>query len=557
MNRTAFICLGLFTLWPAGCARDEALPRATLAPVAASPAPASPGVEIARPAGPDPGSAVIIEPVRNPKPVRGNRWRGFNLMGMYAIQWENTNRGFKENDFATIAELGFNYVRLPLDYRSYTSPTNWLGFDENSLKRLDAAVAWGQKHGVHVDICLHRAPGYCSHDGGGRIVKLPPEQDVQLWDDASAQRAFVGHWIMFARRYQKIGNEYLSFNLVNEPPDLDMHRYAAVMTRAIDAIRAITPDRLIVVDGLEMSRKPIVDPDFLALTNVIQSRHCYDFPRFANYDAIYEPGSERWPVPSWPPLLLTSRLWGSYHHAPNLDGPLVIEGNFPAGTRATLHVNQVSTRATLVVTADGAEILRQAFVPGPTDAEAKIIQWVEAWKIHQNIYDKDYTATVPGDATRLTFQIVGTNTDWLSFDALTLQSGATKATMVPVYGDRIPPATYRWDSGVVTLVSCPSGAEKFYDLNRYLDDWKALKARGVRVMIGEFNQSNKTPHDSALRYYEFLLKSARDAGFDWASWDFDFPGGGGPFNSQRGDVAYEDYRGYKLDRQMVELFQRY
>jgi hypothetical protein len=557
MRRLTLTALAGLLLLSAGCARVGGPPGMRGNAAAAGPNPAASGSASPQPAAPAAGDVAVLAPVQKSRPVAGTRWRGFNLMGMYAIQWESTTRGFKETDFATLADLGFNYVRLPLDYRSYTSPTNWRQFDEQALRRLDAAVSWGQQYGVHVDVCLHRAPGYCSHDGGGRIVKLPPEQDVDLWEAAVAQAAFVEHWKMFAGRYRNISNEYLSFNLVNEPPDLDPRRYAALMTRAIEAIRAITADRLIVVDGLDMSKKPVIDPAFLALTNVIQSRHCYDFPRFANYQAIYEPGSERWPVPRWPPLLLTSRLWGSYYHDQGLDAPLGIEGQFPAGTRATIHVNTVSTRATLVVEADGAEILRHAFEPGPKDAEAKVIQRNDQWRIYQNVYDKDYTAILPRAATRLAFRIVGAHTDWLSFDSITLEVGGATNQLLPAFDDRIPPATYRWEDGVVTLAGYPAGMGKFYDLDQYLGEWKALKARGVRVQIGEFNQSNRTPHDAALRYYEFLLKSARDAGFDWASWDFDLSGGGGPFNSDRRDVLYEDYRGYKMDRAMLELLLRY
>jgi endoglucanase len=194
---------------------------------------------------------------------------------MYAIQWPETNQGFQELDFLTVAELGFNYLRLPLDYRAYTAAADWLSFDQASLGRLDWAIAWGQEYGVHVDLCLHRAPGYCSHDFGGRIVTLPSAQDVDLWTDESAQAAFVAHWQMFAERYRTVGNEYLSFNLVNEPPAVELGSYTTLMTRAIDAIRAISPDRLIVVDGLDYARQPVDDAEFLRLPNVIQSKHSW------------------------------------------------------------------------------------------------------------------------------------------------------------------------------------------------------------------------------------------------------------------------------------------
>ena len=45
------------------------------------------------------------------------RWRGFNLLNKFMA---DSQKPFEERDFADIAELGFDFVRLPLDYRSWT-----------------------------------------------------------------------------------------------------------------------------------------------------------------------------------------------------------------------------------------------------------------------------------------------------------------------------------------------------------------------------------------------------------------------------------------------------
>ena len=44
-------------------------------------------------------------------------------------------------------------------------------------------------------------------------------------------------------------------------------------------------------------------------------------------------------------------------------------------------------------------------------------------------------------------------------------------------------------------------------------------------------------------------------GVGWALWNFNGPFG--VVDSGRADVLYEDYNGYKLDRKMLELLQRY
>ncbi|MFO1475265.1 MAG: cellulase family glycosylhydrolase [Verrucomicrobiota bacterium] len=501
--------------------------------------------------------AAVIEPQPNARPVPAGRWRGFNLMGRYAVQWTNTMTGFREPCFAAIADWGFNYVRLPIDYRSYSASNDWLQFDPAGLECIDQAIAWGQQYGLHIDLCLHRAPGYCSHDWAGRIVRLPPEQDLDLWKDAAAQEAFIQHWKMFARRYRKIDNDHLSFNLVNEPPALDPRRYARLMIQTIDAIRAVSPGRLIVVDGLDMAKQPVLDAALLAMTNVIQSRHCYDFTRFMSYRLYYVPDSDRWPEPHWPPLPMSAKLFGHYHQDKHCDGPLVVEGDFPPGTRVVLRVFQVSMPGTLVIQADGRDLLKHEFAANAKDPEAKSIRLVQPWKIYQNVYDRDYTVTLAKPARQLTLQLTGSRSDWLSFDSLRLEMPGTNTVLLPLYEDEMPPAIYRAGPGWATLASFPPGATRFYDLDHYLSDWKALQARGGRVMIGEFGQSNQTPHRDALGYYEFLLKSFEQAGMGWACWDFDYPGGGGPVNSRRAGVDYEELNGFQVDRPMLDLMRRH
>ena len=55
------------------------------------------------------------------------RWRGFNLLGMFCqTKMENGDKRisgyFPEDRFQWMEEWGFNFARLPLDYRSAASP---------------------------------------------------------------------------------------------------------------------------------------------------------------------------------------------------------------------------------------------------------------------------------------------------------------------------------------------------------------------------------------------------------------------------------------------------
>ena len=155
-------------------------------------------------------------------PEKLPRWRGFNLLEKFFVSRDR--QPFLEEDFRLISKLGFNFVRLPMDYRCWVRGGNWEEFDETTLAQIDQAVAWGEKYGIHVCLNFHRAPGY--------TVASPPEQ-TSLWTDAETQRVCAKHWALFARRYRGIPSERLSFNLMNEPGQVDAEAYVAVVRKLV------------------------------------------------------------------------------------------------------------------------------------------------------------------------------------------------------------------------------------------------------------------------------------------------------------------------------------
>jgi endoglucanase len=84
-----------------------------------------------------------------------------------------------------------------------------------------------------------------------------------------------------------------------------------------------------------------------------------------------------------------------------------------------------------------------------------------------------------------------------------------------------------------------------------IEPWKALAAKGVAVHVGEWGCYNKTPHGAALAWMGDFLSLWKEAGWGWALWNL--RGDFGILDSKREDVQYEDYKGHKLDRKMLEL----
>ncbi len=484
-----------------------------------------------------------------PPPDFTSQWRGFNLQGKFTKEW--SNQGYSKSDFQMIVEFGFNFVRLPIDYRTYTKPGDWNTFLEPELAEIDSAVKWGQKYGIHVCINLHRAPGYCVN---APSEPLPPAQDLSLWTSRPAQEVFSRHWEMFAKRYQQVPLTALSFNLVNEPANVDATTYVNAVKGAIDAIRSVRPDRIIISDGIEYGNAPINE---ILKYNVVISPHFYNPFQLTHYKAEWASGSDSWSVPQWPVFLMSSYYYGNWKSPLNL--PLLIKGTFKSGTQFIIHVQQVSTKADFQVQADGIQVYRKDFVPGPGQGEWKEVIYRPEWNCYQNIYDLDYSFTLDRDARQISLQIL--EGDWMTFSALRIippaNSGLKELVANPGITDwGVPPASYQLtNEGELLLLQAPAGFESYFIQNGFLEQWVNLKKQGVPVFVGEWGVYRFTPHDVTLRFMEDRLKAMKSAGLGWALWEF--RGSFGVLNSERKDVIYENYRGNKLDRKMLELLKKY
>jgi hypothetical protein len=322
------------------------------------------------------------------------RYRGFNLLEKFGKEW--SNGPFREEDFAMIADLGFNFVRLPMDYRVWIRDGNWTVFEESVLKEIDQAVEWGLKYKIHVCISFHRAPGY--------TVASPPER-TSLWTDAETQRVCALHWAMFARRYRGVTSSALSFNLFNEPGGVDETVYARIVNLLVKAIRTEDPERLIFADGLDYGRLPCPT---LAGLGISQAHHCYDPFQLTHFKAPWVEGSGAWPIPEWPSPLVNTYLYGDSKS--EFSSPLIIEGPISARSTVRVRVGTVSTRSLLRAAADGKTVWEHDFLPGPGKGEWASSKYMQEWGTYQNFYGRDYTFALPAGASRL--ELKNLKGDW-------------------------------------------------------------------------------------------------------------------------------------------------
>jgi len=193
-----------------------------------------------------------------------SRYRGFNLTEKTA--GVGPRMRFNEEDFQIMEEWGMNFARIPMSYWNWASRDDWYTIDEDVLADIDEAVEYGRRYNIHINLNLHRVPGYCINDRDQERMDLfrdLPEKMHQALD------ATVYHWKLFARRYKGISNSRLSFDLINEPPVMRSEaRYLEIVQAVVDGIREEDPERLIVVDGKDVGRTPMYG---IADLGVVQS----------------------------------------------------------------------------------------------------------------------------------------------------------------------------------------------------------------------------------------------------------------------------------------------
>lgn len=479
------------------------------------------------------GAATLPEP----SPGKLPRWRGFNLLEKFT--YSGKHQPFLEEDFRMISEFGFNFVRLPMDYRGYIAEGNWEKFDETPLSQIDQAVAWGKQYGIHVCLNLHRAPGWT-------VAKPPETRD--LWTDPEAQRVAALHWAMFARRYKGVPNSLLSFNLFNEPGAKDSATYTAVVRRMLDAIRAEDPDRLTLCDGLNWGNKPV--PDLVPLGVGQMTRGYSPFP-LTHFGANWVGENSRWQTPTWPSFAGGNGALLSPHKGEASHHPLVINGPVAAGSTLRLTLATLSSKATLTVRDDISEIFRQEWTAGPDKGpwdKAELDPKWNSWRAEGAV---DVRIPIKTATEHLEMRVV--DGDWLFLGSAGITPPDGKEVFVTLEN--------HWDAVPETLVyqTTPAALGTLRDrgwLQREaIAPWRELQSMGGGVMVGEWGAFHKTPHDVTLKWAEDCLANWKDAGWGWALWNF--RGSFGILDSGRTDVSYEDYQGHKLDRRFLELLRKY
>ncbi len=149
-----------------------------------------------------------------------------------------------EADISFLAQQGFNFVRLPFNYRHFEdnlAPGKWL---ESGFRQLDRVVSLCRQHGIWVMLDLHAAPGAQARDQNAGSAY----GETYLWKYRDFMDRTVALWAEIARRYS--GDASIAgYNLLCEPVTDNVPLLNEFYLSIIRAIRKVDRDHLIVLDG--------------------------------------------------------------------------------------------------------------------------------------------------------------------------------------------------------------------------------------------------------------------------------------------------------------------
>jgi len=180
---------------------------------------------------------------------------------------------FQSEDAEFIRALGFNSIRIPINYRHFEDDMAPFEIKEGGFQHLDRIIRLCVQHKIYAIIDLHALPGYQNQDWHSDN----PTHKALFWTHKHFQDRVVNLWQAIADRYK--GNPWVAgYNLINEPADPSGKVIIPFYERIMNAVRVIDPDHIIFLDGNRYS----LDFDMFGepYQNVVYAVHDYAWPGF-------------------------------------------------------------------------------------------------------------------------------------------------------------------------------------------------------------------------------------------------------------------------------------
>jgi endoglucanase len=244
-------------------------------------------------------AAVRREPAR----LEQGLWAGFPAgmpeafsRGVTAANWFTHRSDLRlvpgwpdASDFARMRQLGLRHVRVLLD-------PDWLQMNAAHPRYLDAGLRQALDAGLMVVLA----------------VQPSSEHKQRMGRDDAAIDVLAEQWTQIATAFATVPEDRLVFEVLNEPEIEDVGRAMQIQQRLIEAVRRVTPGRVVAVGGAHFSDiSDLVAMQPLPLQGVVYSFHFYEPHNFTHQGATW----------GWPMWMLLRDL--PYPSSPEALAPVV------------------------------------------------------------------------------------------------------------------------------------------------------------------------------------------------------------------------------------------
>lgn len=211
--------------------------------------------------------------------------KGVNLGGWISQFAEYDEKHFEtfitESDIKNIAQLGFDHVRVPVDYNVLEDEQGQI--IPKGFSYLENCREWCEKYGLNMLIDLHECYGY-SFD--------PLKKDMdrkKFFYDAELQKRFMNLWTEIANRFKAYPNQ-VAFEPLNEVVLFEVtDAWNEVLTNYIHMMRKIVPDSYLIIGGVFYNNVLSVPLLNVPLDDkIVYNFHCYEPLIFTHQGAYWQ-----------------------------------------------------------------------------------------------------------------------------------------------------------------------------------------------------------------------------------------------------------------------------